>query len=159
MTEASPSPPLAEGEVVVFTPDEDTTRRYARAFVPTGIYPGYVGMVVRRTGDLLRVGETRKAWPASQFRRAADFSPEALGAYRARAEAAWYASRGPVPYRPGDAVRFTPSAYCALAHEAEWRAAGLYPTRSGTVTALRDESVEIDHLGVFYHWSEFTRQA
>ncbi len=149
-------PAFAIGDVVVFTPDAATVRRYGAAFARLRIYPGYVGPVERITAGLVRVGGTRKAWPATQFRLLASFAPGELAVYRDTAEYAHYADRGPNPYRIGDRVRFRPSDWCDLVHGDELRAAGLYPTCVGQVTAVQaGGTIEVDHLGRFVHWSEF----
>jgi hypothetical protein len=147
---------LTVGDLVVFLPDAETIRRYGAAFARLRIYPGYVGPVVRMTSGLVRVGDTRKAWPAMQFQRADRVDPDVIAAQRAAGERALYAGRGSLPYRVGDQVRFRPSELCDLLHGDEFRAAGLYPTQVARITATRDDgTVEIDETELFYHWSEF----
>lgn len=151
------SSPYQVGDRVVFRPDEQTIATYGRAFPRLGIYPGYVGPVVRTTGDLVRVGDTLKAFPSSQFERADGHAASVAKALRASYERRYYADRGPNPYRMGQRLRFAASDLCELWHGDTYRAAGMYPHCTGAVTAVRDDGyVEIDHYGVFFHWSEFT---
>jgi hypothetical protein len=147
---------FAVGDLVVFLPDAETIRRYGAAFARLRIYPGYMGPVVRVTSGLVRVGDTLKSWPATQFQRADRFDPSEIAAQRIAGERSLYAGRGPLPFHLGDRVRFRPSDLCDLLHGDEFRAAGLYPTQVACITSIRDDDlVEIDGIGLFYHWSEF----
>ena len=148
--------PYQLGERVAFVPDEDTIRRYGRAFARLRICPGDVGPVVRLTGDLVRMGDSLKAFPRSQFRRATQLSSATIGEIRASFEAFYYRERGPNPFRLGQTVRFIPSDFCEWRHGDAYRAVGMYPRQVGTVTAIRpDGYLEIDRFDRFYHWSEF----
>lgn len=147
---------FAVRELAAFFPDDDTLRRYRITFARFGLYPGYVGRIERITSGLIRLEGTKKAWPSSQFRRVDRLEPEDVDAYRQEGERLFYADRGPTPFRIGDRVRFRPSEHCALLYGTTYRAANLYPTMTGRVTAFgRDGTIEINDLGLLFHWSEF----
>lgn len=131
-------------------------RRYGRAFARLRLCPGDVGPVARVTGSLVRLGDSLKAFPSSQFRPAARISSAAIEEIRAAFEAHYYRDRGPNPFAPGQSVRFIPSEFTERCHGATYRALGMFPGQVGTVTAIRpDGYLEIDRRGHVFHWSEF----
>ena len=148
--------PYRVGDDVVFVPDENTIQRYQRAFARLRIWPGYTGPVIRITGDLVRVGDSLKAFPWTQFQPASNHMPASIEKVRAAYERRYYAGRGANPFALGQRVRFLPSALCEMWHGDRFRAGGLYPGCVGTVTAIHcADYVEIDNTGLRYHWSEF----
>jgi hypothetical protein len=70
--------PFAEGERVVFVPDDHAIGWYQHAFERWGIFPGYVGAVTRVEGDQVELdgkGDCAMHW--SQFKREKDVSTQA----------------------------------------------------------------------------------
>lgn len=149
--------PYRVGDVVAFVPDEATIRQYGRAFPRLKTFPGQVSPVIRVTGELVRTDASLKAFPWSQFEPASRWNSKTLDELKESYERAAYAVRGPNPLSVGQRVQFVPSELAELLHEAEYRAAGLYPRCVGMVTAVRASGyVEIDNCSQFYHWSEFS---